>query len=563
MTKQKFARIIYYEQDFAGGAFMISTLHIKNIGIIEDLSIDFNEGFNVLTGETGAGKTLIVGALGIIAGGRFSKEMIRKGEKNSFVEASIFCPESELSIDGNIIVSREVFLNGRNSCKINGRLVTVNELKDVMSRLIDIHGQQDNQNLLDSTKHISYLDAFIGSEIEGNLKQYRELFFKYNEIKNKLNQNYGDDKERERKLDLLEYQLREIEKAKLKVGEDEELQEKHNLMKNSEKLQENLNNIDESLNMQAIEGVTNSIKCLEKIENCGEVYSEKLTELKNIYYEIQELSRDISSMREDIYFDEYERDNVERRLDEIFSLKRKYGNSISEILQYKDELEEQIHYIKNMEEINQELKQQKRKVEEQMQGLCEKMNMVRNQYAIQLSEKINQELQDLEMHHSKFFVKVTKLESGSFQCNGCDKVDFMICTNKGEDEKELIKIASGGEMSRVMLAIKTVLSDTDKVPTLIFDEIDTGISGKAAKAVGDKMKIISKNHQIICITHLPSIAAKGDYNYYISKAVQNNKTTTSVKQLNEEETISEIARIANGDVTDIALANARELRKVG
>ena len=541
---------------------MISTLQIKNIGIIDDLSIDFNEGFNVLTGETGAGKTLIIGALGIIAGGRFSKEVIRKGESCSFVEASIFCPENELSIDGNIIVSREVHINGRNSCKVNGRLVTVNELKDIMSKVIDIHGQKDSHNLLDNAKHIGYLDDFIGEQIKEIKAQYIGLFEKYNEIKYKLAQNYGDDKEKERKLDLLQYQLNEIEKAKLKVGEDEELQERHNLMKNSEKLQENLQCIDESLNMQAIEGVSNSIKCLEKIENCGEIYSEKLAELKNIYYEIQELSRDVSSMKDDIYFDEYERDNVERRLDEIFSLKRKYGNSIEEILKYKDELDEEINQIENMEEINNKLKQEKVKIEKQMNILCEQMHELRLSYGIMLSDKINNELKDLEMNQAKFYVKVEKVEN-SFNQNGLDKVDFMISTNAGEEQKELVKIASGGEMSRVMLAIKTVLADIDKVPTLIFDEIDTGISGKAGKAVAEKMKTISASHQILCVTHLPSIAAKGDYNYYISKNTKENKTTTSIKLLNEEETISEIARIANGDVTEIAIANARELRKAG
>lgn len=542
---------------------MISTLHIKNIGIIDDLIIDLNEGFNVLTGETGAGKTLIVGALGIIAGGRFSKDMIRKGETHSFVEASIYCPQNQNSIDGNIIVSREVFLNGRNTCKINGRLATVNELKELMGNIIDIHGQQDNQNLLDSSKHIGYLDSFIGERIEEKRKQYSVLFEKYNEIHHELNQNYGDDKERQRKLDLLQYQLNEIEKANLKVGEEDELQEKHLLMKNSEKLQENLKSIDESLNMQAIEGVSNSIKCLEKIENCGEIYSEKLAELKNIYYEIQELSRDICGMQDDIYFNEYDRDKVERRLDEIFSLKRKYGNSIEEILNYQKELETEINQIENLEEINGKLKQEVRKVEKQMTLLCEEMNTLRCQYASELSLKINKELKELEMPHSVFHVNVEKTEIGVFNVYGANKVDFRICTNTGEEEKPLIKVASGGEMSRVMLAIKTVLANVDEVPTLIFDEIDTGISGKAAKAVAEKMKIIAKNHQIICITHLPSIAAKGDYNYYISKNIQNEKTVTNIRLLSEEETISEIARIANGDITEVAIANARELRKAG
>ena len=540
---------------------MITTLHIKNIGIIDDLVIDFNNGFNVLTGETGAGKTLIVGSLGIITGGRFSKDMIRKGENYSFVEANIYCPESEIAIDGNIIVSREIYLNGRNSCKVNGRLVTVNELKKIMEKIIDIHGQQDSQNLLDVSKHICYLDEFAGEKIANLKKEYIELYTNHNDLERKLKQNYGDDKERERKLDLLQYQLKEIERANLKVGEEEDLREKHSLMKNSEKLQENLKNIDENLRLQAIEGVSVSIKCLEKIEDCGTIYTEKLSELKNIYYEIQELSRDFSDMQEEVCFDTYERDDIEKRLDEIFSLKRKYGNSIEEILKYKDELESEINNIENMEDINNTLKNEKKKLEEKMNVMCNEMDIIRNDSALYLSKKINKELQELEMIHSKFSVHIEKMQESEFNLNGLNKVEFMICTNTGEEEKELSRIASGGEMSRIMLAIKTVLADVDEVPILIFDEIDTGISGKAAKTVAEKMKIISSKHQVICVTHLASIAAKGDYNYYISKSVKDNKTTTSVRNLNEEETIKEIARIANGDITEVAIANARELRK--
>lgn len=538
---------------------MISTLHIKNIGIIEDLSIDFNEGFNVLTGETGAGKTLIIGALGIIAGGRFSKDMIRNGEKYSFVEASIFCPENPNAIDGNIIVSREVYANGRNSCKINGRLVTVNELKEFMEDIIDIHGQQDNQNLLNQSKHISYLDDFIGNEITGLKLEYTNLFKRYNEINSELDNNYGDDKEKERRLDLLNYQLKEIENAKLKIGEDIKLNEEHNLMKNSEKLQENLEEVDNNLSNQAIESVSNSIRCLEKIVSCGEVYEEKLTELKNVYYEIQELSRDISSLKEDIFFDEEERDNVEKRLDEIFSLKRKYGNSIEEILKYKEELEAEISAIENLDEINNKLKHEKETIKKQMLEICNKMTYIREKYAQIISDKINLELKDLEMGNANLRVVVEKLEK--FNLNGLDIVEFMICTNKGEDEKELCKIASGGEMSRVMLAIKTVLAEVDKVSTLIFDEIDTGISGKAAKAVGEKLKTISNNHQVMVVTHSASIAAKGRYNYYISKKTKNEKTYTEIRKLNEEEVLKEIARISSGDITDISIAHAKELRK--
>ena len=486
-------------------------------------------------------------------------EMIRNGEKFSFIEANIFWPENSNSIDGNIIISREIYSNGRNSCKINGRLVTVNELKEFMSNIIDIHGQQDNQNLLNSSKHISYLDDFIGSDILELKCQYMILYKRYNEINVELNKNYGDDKERERKLDLLNYQLKEINDSKLKLGEDLKLSEEHNLMKNSEKLQENLTQIDENLNNQAIEGVANSIRYLEKILNCGEIYEQKLSELKNIYYEIQELARDISNMREDIFFDEEQRDNVEKRLDEIFSLKRKYGNSIEEILEYKEKLEEEIEKIENLDVINNKLKQEKEIVEKQMMELCTKMNLIRVKYAEIISNKINTELAELEMKNAVLRVAVNKINN--FNSNGLDNVEFMICTNKGEEEKELCKIASGGEMSRIMLAIKTVLAQVDKVPVLVFDEIDIGISGKAAKSVGEKIKTISNNHQVIIVTHSPSIAAKGKYNYFISKKTTNEKTYTEVKQLNENEVIEEIARISSGEITEISIAHAKELRK--
>ena len=457
---------------------MISTLHIKNIGIIDDLSIDFNEGLNILTGETGAGKTLIIQSLEIISGGRFSKEIIRKGENYSLVEASIYLPESEIAEDGNIIISREIYSNGRNTCKINGKLVTVCELKRIMSKIIDIHGQHDNQNLLDNSNHISYLDDFAIKEIKPVKEKYEELFIEYNKIKSELENNYGDETEKERELDLLKYQLNEIETADLKEPEEIELNEKHKMMVNSEKLKENLQIIDDNLNNNAIEGISNAIKCFEKIENCGQIYKEKLSELKNIYYEIQETSRDIYSLKEETEYDPYEMQEIERRLDTIFTMKRKYGNSISEILKYKEQLINEIELIQNADEINNKLKTKLKAIEEKMAKICIEMNNIRKKYAIILTERINSELKSLEMVNAKFNVKVNKIENKKYNKNGLDEVIFMICTNVGEEEKELTKIASGGEMSRIMLAIKTVIANTDKVGILIFDEIDTGISGK-------------------------------------------------------------------------------------
>ena len=268
---------------------MISTLHIKNIGIIDDLSIDLNEGLNVLTGETGAGKTLIIDSLGIISGGRFSKEMIRKGETNSFVEICMYEPENENSIDGNIIVSREINSNGKNMCKINGRMVTVNELKNFMSKFIEIHGQNDNQSLLDNKFHLKYLDGFIGDKITDIKKQYKEKYEKYLEIKQELKNNYGDEKERERKLDLLRYQFNEIEEANLKVNEEDNLEEKRKLMLNSEKISKNLNEADIAIGENSIDSINTAIRALEKIDNIDKKYEDISSNLKNIYYELQEI----------------------------------------------------------------------------------------------------------------------------------------------------------------------------------------------------------------------------------------------------------------------------------
>ena len=537
---------------------MITSLHIKNIGIIDDLTIDLNKGLNVLTGETGAGKTLIVDSLGIIAGGRFSKDMIRRGQNVSFVELSLNLPNYENTIDGNVIVSREINTSGKNLCKINGRLVTVTELRNFMKNIIDIHGQYDNQTLMDSEFHTKYLDKFIGTTMSNKLKEYQELYNEYKKLNAMLKNNYGDDMEKRRKLDLLKYQYKEIKEAKLKIGEDEQLEEKRKIMMNSEKVAEALNLVSSNLEGTVIDVVNESIRAFEKIENVDERYSQKLSELKNIYYEVQELSRDVCSMNEDTYFDENERNQVEERLDEIYSLKRKYGNTIEEILKYQDELESEINRIENLDEENQKTKEKIQKLTQEMNEICEKITKERKEKSIILNEKINNELKELEMKNARFMASV--IEDEEFSMNGKSHTEFMIATNLGEEAKKLDKIASGGEMSRIMLAIKTVLSDIDEVPVLIFDEIDTGISGKAANSVGIKLKRIAQSHQVLIVTHLAPIAAKGEYNYYIYKEVQNEKTNTKIKLLNEEETLKEIARISSGEVTEIAMSHARELR---
>ncbi len=539
---------------------MINTLHIKNIGIIDDLSVDLNKGFNVLTGETGAGKTLIIDSLSILAGGRFSKEMIRKGQNYSFIEMSLELEKEELE-DSTIIISREINENGKNMCKINGRMVTVNELKNFMKNVIDIHGQHDNQSLLEKNTHIQLLDKFAGKELEDIKNIYIQKYNEYNKIKLELARNYGDEKEKQRKLDLLRYQEKEIEDAKLKENEEEELENRRKVIMNSEKIQENLTQADLQIGENTIDSINTAIRNLEKIEDLNDKYKKIAENLKNIYYDLKEISIDISNLKEDNEFDEETRNDIENRLDLIYSLKRKYGNNIEEILKYKENISKEIFEIENLEEYTNKLKKEIEIIKKEMLEICNKMNKIRLKVAEELNTKINYELADLEMKNAKFKVNIEFSKKEEYNQNGLNDVEFLISTNIGDDFKELVKIASGGEMSRIMLAIKTVLADVDDVPILIFDEIDTGISGIASNSVGNKMKTISKKHQVLCITHLATIAAKGDYNYYISKKIIEDKTKTEIKLLNEEEVIKEIARISSGNITEISLKHAKELRK--
>ena len=539
---------------------MITNLHIKNIGIIEDIEIDFNEGLNVLTGETGAGKSLIIKALNIIAGGRFSKDMIRKGETNAFIEICLYEPENENSIDGNIIVTRETNLNGKNMCKINGRMVTVNELKDFMKNIIEIHGQNDTLSLQDNKEHIKYLDGFIDNDIYNLKKEYINFYNRFKEIKKELKENLGDDKERQREIDLLKYQLNEIDLAKLKDGEEEILEEKQKIISNSEKISIVLNEIEEAIGENVIDLISNSIREIEKIENIDTKYGNIANDLKNTYYELQEITRDASNCKEEINYNEEELKNIDDRLGLIFSLKRKYGNSIKEILIYKNKIEEKIEKIENLEDYICNLKQEESKIKEKLNELGIKIHNIRELKAKDLADQINQNLQNLEMKNAKINIHIDYNKEEFFE-NGKDKVEFFICTNLGEDEKELNKISSGGEMSRVMLAIKAVIAKTDNIQNLIFDEIDTGISGKAANSVAEMLNKISKNHQILCVSHLPAIAASADYNYFISKNVVNDRTTSSIKKLEEREVLYEIARISSGNVNDVTLKYAEELRQ--
>lgn len=533
---------------------MINNLHIKNIGIIDEIDINLKEGFNVLTGETGAGKTLIIDSLQILAGGRFSKEMIRTGETLAYVEASINLDNST----DDIIVSREINKNGKNLCKINGRMATCAELKEYMKKIIYIHGQNDNLTILDESTHISILDLFSQNKIIQPLNQYHELYSQYEELNQKLKQNYGDNKERQRMLDILNYEVNEINEADLKPNEDEEIHNRISIISSAEKIASSLNSAEEQISNNIIDSLSVAIKDIEKIVSYKTEYESILQVLKNSYYDLQENLRDISSEISCVEFNEEELNKMMEREDLINKLKRKYGNSIDEILQYAAEKEDEINRINNLEEENNHLNQRIDELKNEMMKVANTLTKIRKSQAITLAELINKELRDLEMNNAEFMVNIEPLDN--FCKEGLDNVEFLIITNVGDSAKPLNKIASGGEMSRIMLAIKTVLADMDDIPIMVFDEIDTGISGSAANSVGEKMKLISNKHQVICVTHQASIAAKGDYNYFISKDVKNNKTTSKIKLLKEKETIAEIARIASGSLSEAALNHARELR---
>ena len=438
---------------------MIQTLHIKNVGIINEITLNLNKGFNVFTGETGAGKSLIIGSLKILSGARFSKEMIRTNENSCFIEAQVLFENDEY------IVSREVNESGRNLCKINGRLVSVNELKTFMSRVIDIHGQQDNQTILESSSHIRFLDDYSEKEIKPIKNEYQKEYNKYLNVKEEIKKNFGDDKEKQRTLDLLNYQFSEIEDAKLEIGEEERLEEREKIILNSEKIINNLEEAHFLLNNNIVDELGTVIRNLEKISDFDPNYRNILETVQTAYYEIEESEHDLYNEKENISFDEKERDELEERINLIQTLKRKYGNNIEEILKYQKDVKEQIDKIENLSTYISNLKQEKHEIVQKMKRLSNQLNKVRTLKAKEMEERINTELDDLEMKNAKFKVMISNQEE--FNINGQDTVEFLICTNVGEDFKPLVKIASGGEMSRIMLGIKKVLADVDNVPVLI------------------------------------------------------------------------------------------------
>ncbi|MBE7058748.1 MAG: DNA repair protein RecN [Ruminococcaceae bacterium] len=562
---------------------MLLQLCIKNVALIDELTIEFTDGMNCLTGETGAGKSIIIDAISCILGFRTSKELIKTGCDSAFVEGIFYTDSQNLNEyleemgipaeeDGTLILQRELSLSGRNVCRINGRLAPVSALKQLGSILIDIHGQNDTQAIIKTNEQIGLLDAYGAEEISDIKKEFSVQLKIFKELSASLDNYSGDPKERERIADLYKFQIEEIEAAQLRENEDDELTEERNILVNSEKIAVALN---ESKNMISSEdyGAASAkdqigavISTLSGIAEYSSDYAELLTRVEEISYLLEDVSSDLRRLSDNVIFDKERLELIEERIDTINKLKRKYGETIEEILEYQGKTQEQLDTLLSAEGKVNEILEKLGKYNSKLKEICRKLNAVREKTAKLLAQRVSEELESLEMSNTKFKADIVfydeKDENGyyKFTSEGLDSVEFLISANPGEPMKSLAKIASGGELSRIMLAVKTILADADKIPTLIFDEIDTGISGKAAKSVALKLQTISDKHQVICVTHHAQIAAAADNNLYISKAYSDNTTRTSVKKLNNDEKIKEVARLLDGDSeSEITAVHAKEL----
>ncbi|GIM31904.1 DNA repair protein RecN [Paraclostridium bifermentans] len=552
---------------------MILELYMKNCALIEELRLDIDKNLNILTGETGSGKSIIIGALGLCLGGKYDRSFLRKGTEKGLVEALFDVNNQKLKEkllengidieeDNQIIISKEIFDDGKSISRINGRNVKVSFLKEISNYLIDIHGQHQNQVLFDKDTHIDFLDLFGEELLYESKSDYEKTYIEYNEVKKALNvlTENKDDMQIQREIDLIKFQINEIESANLNENEYEDLLKQRDVYRNGEKIFTNLNNA--YLNLY--DGSINSVDLISKsLGDLGAIaqYDEKLNDynetIERIMYELQDISRDIRSYKENIDFSPYELEQIEQRVDEINTLRRKYGDTIEEILAYKDKINERLDEILNRDEKVEELKLKLKKVEDILVIKAEKLTQKRKEVARNLQEKLLYELKSLNMKNVVFEVSFGK---STFNAKGQDDIEFMISFNLGEDIKPIYKVASGGEMSRFMLAFKTILADIDEIDTLVFDEIDTGISGIAAQIVGEKLSLIAKKKQIICITHLPQIAANADTHYCIEKKTSNERTFTVISRLDDNQRKDEIARlIAGSNITEKTMEHASEI----
>lgn len=550
---------------------MLSQLYIENIAVIRQATIDFQQGFHVFTGETGAGKTILISAINAVLGGRTFKEIIRTGETRATVSALFteiseeLCKKIEVLgyplEDNQLLVQREIDLSGKGQCRLDGRPATAAMLREVCSLLIDIHGQHDNQELLSAEKHLGFLDSYGAYRQE--TAAYTAAYEKMCECAARLDKLQMDESYKLQRMDILQFQIKEIGDAKLTDGEEERLVEQQKRIRNAERITESLGAVYTLLNgngeemrgvLEALEEVSTELDTAAKYLTEFGGYSEKLSDA---YYMLEELGSRARDTLEDADFDPRQLDDIESRLDTIYKLKKKYGNSIAEILEYFERISEEYQSLELSDELTAHLQRELDEANLVLHTVAEALTACRLAAAAEFSERVEQELAYLDMAGVRF--SITRREK-PYGPTGADEMEFMICTNTGEEAKPLAKIASGGELARIMLAIKNVLAEKDGIGTIIFDEVDTGVSGRAAQKIGKKLAEVARHRQVICVTHLAPVAACAAHHYRIYKTVEDGRTFTRVEELTRSQRVQELARIMVGEnITDSVLKSAEEM----
>ena len=546
---------------------MLSLLHIENIAVIECADISFDRGFNVLTGETGAGKSIVIDAISAILGQRAYRDMIRTGTSKASVRAVFtdvpklpWFEENGVEYDPETIIQREVHLDGKNVCRVNGSLVTVSILNKLGIQLINIHGQHDSASLFDEANHLTFLDDFAGNE--SIRENYAEKYAAVDKLRREINRISMDEGEKLRRMETLKYQIEEIEKANLEAGEDEALEERRKLLQNSEKIAKGLNEAVESLyGGDDTDGAASLLNVAERALARIAKYSDDIASLHekvaDLMYQVQDAAEIARDVQYELSYSADELDRIESRLDVIHKLRRKYGTTCADILQYLEKAKQELDEIEFADDHVERLKKKLKKAEKEAWDAALELRRNRQEVAEKLSARILTELAQLDMPKVQFACQFTELELGS---NGADAVAFYMSANVGEALKPMSKVASGGELARIMLAMKNVLAEQDKVDTLIFDEVDTGVSGRAAQKVAEKLKAVARAKQVLCVTHLPQIAAMGDTHMLIAKGERDGRTYTTVTPLDLEGRKKELARIIGGaNITEITLKSAEEM----
>lgn len=551
---------------------MLVNLHVKNLALIEEAEVEFGSGLNILSGETGAGKSIIIGSINLALGEKVPKEVLRENAEYALVEL-VFKVENqqqqklleEMDIfpeNGEIIMSRRI-TSSRSIGKINSESVSASCMKAVAALLIDIHGQHEHQSLLQKKKHLEILDEYGKEELKEKRNTLKLHYQAYQKVLEEKREAVTDASQRERELSFLEYEINEIEEANLVSGEDEVLEQAYQKMANSCKIMEaanmthNLTGGDGS----ATEQIGRALRELSSVTEYDNELAQITQQIGEIDSLLNDFNRELAAYISGAEFDEETFYETEKRLDEVNHLKDKFGESIEAVLEAKEEKEKRYQQLKDYEQYLEELEQREQKAEKLLKESCEEVSRIRKRYALELTKLVQKALVDLNFLDVKFTMEFK--ETSSYTANGTDDAEFLISTNPGEPVKPLGKVASGGELSRIMLAIKTILAESDQIETLIFDEIDSGISGRTAQMVAEKMNIIGKRHQVICITHLPQIAAMADQHFLICKNVVNQSTVSSIVRLEEKETVEELARMLGGvKVTDTVMESAREMKEL-